>query len=450
MTRPSIERSVARAYLASVVGVAATILATSTVATWLIVLRRDDAQATALAMTLATELDEHRAEPLASLDPLVRDELSEQRWFRRRVEAFLDGAPVGVTPTESRLSAFTGRHGCGTATIDGELARLCAVRPSERLVILVASPLSPILSAELPLLAAVALGGALAIALFAALARRVVRRSLRPLRDFERAIAALSRPDGERLASSWGAREIDELARTFDGLLARVGEVVLREKRFVANAAHELRTPLTRLRGQLEVVLREQDDGSDPARRLGSAVRSADELARALDSLLALSREDPLRLEPVDLDELARELHERLEPSDHARLRVESASALVRGDAILLGLAARNLVENALRHGRGDVVVRITDRGDRRALSVEDAGPGVAPEELDAVREPFVRGKGASARGAGLGLALADHVARRHGGRLSLANLEPHGLIASLELPAWRAGAIRERLGERS
>lgn len=438
MKRPSIERAVARAYLASIVGVSIAIVIASTVMTGLLVVRRDDAQATALAMTLATELHNHRADPLDSRHELVRHELAEQQWFQRRIEVWSEGKPIGADRGGSHLGEWAVAQGCSTIYGDGALSRLCAVHPNSDLVILVSSPVRPLLTAQVPIFIGLCLSAALAIAAFGALVRRIVNRSLQPLKAFEQSVAALPALDGTRVPGSWNAREIDELAHTFNELLERIDEAIGREKRFVANAAHELRTPLTRLRGQIELVAQGGVASPDSARRLANAARSCGELSRALDALLALAREDALALETVDLDEVAGDILSLLETDERARIRVVTTSALVRGDATLLGLAGRNLIDNALKYSEVGIEFHVEERRGRCVMSVLDAGPGIPQEDLKTVREPFVRGRTGGVRGAGLGLALAEHVAKGHGGRLVLVNRAPSGLQASLELPPWR------------
>lgn len=438
MRRPSIEQAVARAYLKSIVGVSIAIVIASTVMTGLLVVRRDDAQATALAMTLATELHNHRADPLDSRHELVRHELEEQQWFHRSIEVWSEGEQLGGGGGP-RLGPPPAVQGCRTIESKGALSRLCAVRPSSGLVILVSSPVQPILTAQLPIAIGLCFSAALAIAMFGGLVQRIVSRSLQPLKAFEESVGALPALGGKRVPGAWNAREIDELAHTFNALLERIDGAIGREKRFVANAAHELRTPLTRLRGQIELVAQEDVGSSDSVQRLAAAARSCGELSRALDALLALSREDTLALETVELDEVARDTLSLLESDERGRVRVESDSALVRGDSTLLGLAARNLVENALKYSEGEIELRVETLDGRCVLTVLDVGPGIPREDLEAVREPFVRGRTGGVRGAGIGLALADHVAKGHGGRLVLVNRAPDGLQASLELPPWRA-----------
>jgi signal transduction histidine kinase len=276
-----------------------------------------------------------------------------------------------------------------------------------RTVVVIASPIRPLIAAQIPILAAIALASLLATGAFALLARGVVRRSLRPLQEFEESVASRPALDGGHVSSEWGAVEIDQLARTFNALLTRIDVAIEREQRFVSNAAHELRTPLTRLRGQIELVRGAGNLNAEPRRRLSLAARSCEELSRSVDALLALSHDQTASTESVDLGDLAFDVVGALEDDDARRIRVVAAQALVRGDPTLLALATRNLVDNALKYSDRTVEVRVTGDTAHCSLAVLDEGPGIPDAELTSVRGPFVRGRQGTetVRGAGLGLA---------------------------------------------
>ncbi|MGB5698014.1 MAG: HAMP domain-containing sensor histidine kinase [Polyangiales bacterium] len=440
MTAPSIERSVVRSYLTSIVGVSLAIVAASAVMTTLVVVERDDTQAQALALTLGAELHDHRSEALEPLGTLVAHELEEQKWLQRTVEVYRGETRIGGAADGGRLRSWADLRGCELAKVDGTLSRLCAVEMDGNTAIVVASPIAPLLYSQLPILAAVALAALLASAVFAIVARRVVRRGLQPLEAFERSLAELKAPHCGPVPASWGAVEVDRLAQTFNALLERIDAAVQREHRFVSNAAHELRTPLTRLRGQIDLVLQEGSAGAESSRRLSLAARSCEELSRSVDALLALARDQAAPSEAVDLGELAVDVIGALDDDRAQRIHLVAEPALVRGDPALLGLAAGNLLDNALKYSDGGVEVVVAD-SEQASFIVLDRGPGIPEPELPAVREPFVRGKSgyAGVRGTGLGLALADHVAKLHHGELRLENRSPSGLRAAIVLPSWRA-----------
>jgi signal transduction histidine kinase len=239
---------------------------------------------------------------------------------------------------------------------------------------------------------------------------------------------------------AWQAREIDELARTFNGLLESVDEMVEREQAFASNAAHELRTPLTRLRGQLGLLLEDPLASGEVRERLERAQLTCTELVDCTEALLALSHRSACLDEAVELSEVALTVKNALREEDAARVQLAGSEAIVRGDGSLVRLAVQNLVENALKYSDGPVDVEVTTSGGDSLLSVSDRGPGVLESELELVRRPFRRGseRRPDVRGTGLGLALVDHVAELHGGRLELSNrATASGLVATLRLPPW-------------
>ncbi len=126
---------------------------------------------------------------------------------------------------------------------------------------------------------------------------------------------------------------------------------------------------------------------------------------------------------------------------DRLTLHADDAQILVRGDETLLGLAVRNLVENAEKYSTARVDVFVRGEAGVAEIEVLDRGGGIPDTELDRVREPFVRGSSVSSavRGVGLGLSLVEHVAQLHGGALTLANRPEGGLRALLRLPVWAA-----------
>jgi len=440
MSLPSIERSIVRSYLASIVGVSLAIVVVSAIMTTLVVVQRDDAEAQALAKTLGAELKDHRDEPREALDTLMQHELEEQHWFQREIEVWQGEHRIGGARRTGRLSRWVDQRGCTLANVAGAMSRVCGASVDPGTAVLVASPIRPLLAAQLPILAAIALAALFCAAGFTVLAPGMVRRSLRPLRAFEHSIASRPALEGGSVSSDWGAVEIDQLASTFNALLARIDVAVEREQRFVSNAAHELRTPLTRLRGQIDLVLHEGKMSAESLRRLSLAARSCEELSRSVDALLALSHDQAALNEAIDLGDLASDVIGGLEEDDARRIRLVAAQALVRGDPTLLALATRNLVDNALKYSSGMVEVRVTGDPAHCSLSVLDEGPGIPDAELMSVRGPFVRGRQSAneVRGAGLGLALVEHVSTVHAGSLSLENASQGGLRAAMILPSWR------------
>jgi len=214
-----------------------------------------------------------------------------------------------------------------------------------------------------------------------------------------------------------GDDEVAVVARAFNVAAARVEDLLVTQKALLANASHELRSPLARLRMAIELWL------ATPTPALVSEInRNLAESDALVDEILLTSRLDYDRTAPagvrVDLTALAAEEAARLEPPV-ASLEGSGEPVEIEGDAGLLRRLLRNLLENAVKHGRPPVHIAVVRSGDRAQIAVSDCGRGVPPSERERVFEPFYRpsGHGESSGGWGLGLSLVRQIAERHGGR---------------------------------
>jgi len=265
--------------------------------------------------------------------------------------------------------------------------------------------------------AAVALGVVLTFAV--ALLQRWV---LRPLAGLA---ADADRVAGGELAIapvSTRAREVAQVGDALHGMAAGLAGALgaqaaaERERRFLLSAlAHDLRTPLFILRGSLEAAERGLGDG-----HLERAQAKAGHLDRLIGELFAFSRAEYAGGgdELVDLAALAGV------PA--------SGPAFVRGDPVALQRILTNLVDNAVRHGAGDVEVSVRNGDGRVRVEVADRGPGFRDPER--AFEPLFRDHGAG--GAGLGLAIARRLARAHGGEVTAADRPGGGAVVTLVLHA--------------
>ncbi|AXE29308.1 hypothetical protein DK842_04915 [Chromobacterium phragmitis] len=266
-----------------------------------------------------------------------------------------------------------------------------------------------------------------------------LRRELAPFRRLADAIAGRAADDNSPVAAEV-PQEVEPLLRALNALFVRIADMLERERRFTADAAHELRTPLAALRVQAEVLALAPDEGGrrHALEQLQLGIARA---GRLVEQLLALSRLDPLphpqQRQAVDWARLAEGLMAELAAGADGvewkldwRCAPEKALPLA-GDAILVGLMLRNLLENACRYGPADGVVEL--RLEEHAVSVLDRGPGIAPEWLGRVRERFFRPPGQEQPGSGLGLSIVERIAELHGLRLALKNRPDGGLEARLE-----------------
>ncbi len=273
-------------------------------------------------------------------------------------------------------------------------------------------------------------------------------RSLRPVDQVTRLAAqiAASGRYGRRVPESPGTDEMARLTQTFNAMLSRLERSIEREKAFALAAAHELRTPLSLLQGRASLSLEKPRTPEQYREALAQIGRTAEDLAQVIEALLLLARtHQPAERQPVDLDLLALEAQESLEPlakEKQARVLLELEPTPYQGQPLTLRTAIANLLSNALKYGPvgGRVWLRTRQEGPLAVVEVADEGPGIPPEQLERLMQPFQRGTATQGvRGAGLGLTLVAAIAEQHGGRLVLQKAREGGLLARLELPAAEA-----------
>ena len=239
--------------------------------------------------------------------------------------------------------------------------------------------------------------------------------------------------------------EFGELAEAFDEMLSRLEDHVGRQQRFAANASHELRTPLAISQTLLDVAQRDPERDVDVLiDRLRHVNGRAIQLADAL-LLLSRSNSDGVGADAVDLALVAEEAAEELLPLAERRgvaLEVTGVAAPARGSAALIGQMAVNLVHNAIVHNATrDGIVRVTTAVlDGEALMrVENTGPVLTGVDPAMLAEPFQRGGGRvrddDHAGAGLGLAIVQHIVDAHGGWFRLSPRRGGGAVVDVRLP---------------
>lgn len=256
------------------------------------------------------------------------------------------------------------------------------------------------------------------------------------------------------------ADEVGDVARAMGRMQAGLRRQEAARRQFVATASHELRTPLTSLSGNLELLgedLAEVGfDREDARRQVASAQGEIRRLRNLATELLDLSRLDAgvtLRSEPVELGEVARAVAAEFALQAHERRTLlevvpPRGPCWAQGDPDAVARVARILLDNALRYTPPSTAVRVMTgyAGEGATLAVVDDGPGVPPEEHEAIFERFRRGAATRGEGGfGLGLAIGRELAERLGGGLELEPIPGQGarfvLTLPIELPAGRAGA---------
>ncbi|MEK8170350.1 ATP-binding protein [Streptomyces sp. M19] len=254
----------------------------------------------------------------------------------------------------------------------------------------------------------------------------------------------------QRIALQGPEDEIKELSDTFDQLLARLDEAFHAQGRFIANASHELRTPLTLARTAIQVGLSSADPDRIPQIK-EELLRANDRCVALINGLLELARgEQGLhQRDPVRLDTVARQTVREIDPRG-VDIRLHAHPCEVTGDPLLLGQLVRNLVDNAVRYNApgGQVTVRVgrRERPGRATpgaawggLTVDNTGPHVPADQVDALFEPFRRGtveRTGRSEGSGLGLSIVRAIVTAHGGHVHAAPRRSGGLSVAVTVPA--------------
>ncbi|MBI4431284.1 MAG: heavy metal sensor histidine kinase [Candidatus Omnitrophica bacterium] len=242
--------------------------------------------------------------------------------------------------------------------------------------------------------------------------------------------------------------ELDELAKTFNDVFRRLRESYQRIIRFTADASHELRLPITAVKGQAEVVLSRERSLEEYRKVLGDIIEEFNRLSRMINQLLSLSRADsgeaPLELEQVDLDQLLWKLVDFYQPlADEKEIHLayqKSAPVLVSADRLRLQELFSNLLENAVKytHNRGSVAISVKNEEAGVKVSVKDTGIGIPKSEQKKIFERFYRVDKSRSReqgGAGLGLSIAETIARAHRGSISVESEPGKGSTFTVILP---------------
>jgi signal transduction histidine kinase len=287
--------------------------------------------------------------------------------------------------------------------------------------------------------------GVLAIA-SAGLGWLVSGRALRPVRSITEAARRASELRlGQRLALTGPDDEFKQLADTFDVMLERLDAAFTSQKRFVANAAHELRTPLTAMRTAIEVTLSKPTRTPDQLEAMAARVKRSVEQAEAtVEALLTLATSElgPTTQEAVDLATAAEDAldaaHARI---DQRHINVDAAlePALARGDRVLLERMIANLTENAVRHNNpgGWIGIRTIQQTDSAVFEIANTGPNIPAEQIPTLFEPFARAKQRlnPSDSAGLGLSIANAIARAHSATITASPRPGGGLEMSVTIP---------------
>jgi signal transduction histidine kinase len=272
----------------------------------------------------------------------------------------------------------------------------------------------------------------------------VAGAALRPVEAIRSRTASITSRDlSARVPVPAAEDEIARLARTMNDMLSRLERAADQQRRFSSDAAHELRTPLTTIRTRAEVALAHPTQ-TDWIATTQIVVNQAEAMSLLVDDLLLLARADAHQLPPhrsdVDLDDLILAEAARLrEHHTHTVTLAALEPICVKADPTQLARALSNLGDNATRHAHTRIELALTHTTDHATITISDDGPGIAPDQAEAVFDRFTRldaARGHEHGGTGLGLAIARELVKAHGGELHLTRPGPlPGATFTITLP---------------
>ena len=241
--------------------------------------------------------------------------------------------------------------------------------------------------------------------------------------------------------------ELEQLATTFNDMLARLERTFKRLRQFSAAASHELRTPLTVMKGELEVALRARRDPDEYERVLKTQLEALNEMVGIVEQLLTLARseegEEAVEWQPVELKALVRQASEmwrKVADEKGIRLKIlAQESVWVRGEKHLLERLVANLLDNAIKHtpSKGFIGLQVWNNEENACFVVQDTGPGIAQDELPKIFDKFFRKSSAGDRGrsTGLGLGLCRWIVEAHQGQIEVSSSLGKGTTFTVWLP---------------
>jgi signal transduction histidine kinase len=272
------------------------------------------------------------------------------------------------------------------------------------------------------------------------------RRVTAPLAALASAAQRLGRNVDAPPVAETGTREMRQAAHAFNDMQARLRDTIGHRTRLLAAISHDLRTPLTSLRLRAET----HPDADERGRMLATI----DEMSALVGTTLQFARDEtadePVR--PTDLVALVDSVVDDFSEAGKDVTVTPSVAIVIACRPTALKRALRNLIDNAIRYGqRAEVAVH--DAGTDVDIFVDDDGPGLPPEELTRVFQPFYRidnSRSREAGGVGLGLAITRSLVGRQGGAVTLENRPQGGLRARLRIPKATGGSSKVRVRAKS
>jgi signal transduction histidine kinase len=263
-----------------------------------------------------------------------------------------------------------------------------------------------------------------------------IRRLLQPVRDLARGVRAVEAGDLDTRIPEKGSDELADLAGSFNAMTHSLKERLQARDQLLLDVSHELRSPLTRMRVALEMA--------EPGSAVDSLREEVEALGKMVSEMLETERLNSqagvLKREPGDLGALLAEMIARFEGQPPGIVLDMETLPPIPMDAERMRLVLRNIIENALKHGRESAEpVHVSTRREGRIALIEirDRGPGVPEEEQRLIFEPFYRTDRSRSGipGYGLGLPLCKRIIEAHGGSITFKSRSGDGTTVQIRLP---------------
>ncbi len=405
-----------------------------------------DARLAEAAQMVSSLISDQRID-VARAAAMVSDRLREAPDYSRKLSCqiwSLDGALVGRSGSApvDRLSEQDA--GFSTNTADGEDWRVFSiVNQALGMRVMVGDSLTVRNGLVRDVTIGLILPALLILPLLAGLIWLSVQQGLRPLDQLAKGLARRTADDLNPVSVQDMAREIRPVGTALNGLFSRVGAARDREKTFTAFAAHELKTPLAGIKTQAQVAMMAPDAATRlrALQRIDVGVERTDRMVRQLLALATVDSAEAGRYSRVEILDLLREATAdqfgRAAAKGVTLVLPQGKVLPLESDPMLLAVALRNVIENAIAAAPSGSAVEVTFErtADHLDICVLDRGPGIAAQDRARVTTQFFRGTGALAGGSGLGLAVVDTAVARLGGQLTFAPREGGGEVVRLRFP---------------
>ncbi|MDA8402834.1 MAG: ATP-binding protein [Desulfobacteraceae bacterium] len=322
------------------------------------------------------------------------------------------------------------------------------------LVIQIATPLNSVIHVLTRLLYFIGGSVLFILALTSFMGGFFARRILKPVREVTRIADDISHTDlNLRIPKTEADDEMQELIRSLNAMIGRLETAFAHVNQFSSHVAHELKTPLAIVKGEMELALRETRSADEYQRVLQVSLEEIDRLVRIVRDLLLLARLDysldVFSFEKFDLAAFLIEIHEqcnilaepkKLEIRLDINPNIAAAPLYIRGDRTHLRRLFLNLIHNAVKFTpeKGRIMIALDTLPGHAQVTVSDTGSGIAPQNIASVFNPFfhTRPDDPDAEpGSGLGLSIAQAIAKAHKGEISLQSPSGEGATFTVRLP---------------